>query len=85
MMSSGEVFQKTVGRFLSVSLKGAKLRETHSVPSVGIDPPTPVPSKKSAKHNHPNDGAKAEAIPKMAVRKRVRLKAGRRPCASEST
>lgn len=54
------------------------------MPSVGIEPPTPVPSKKSARHSIPNEGAKAAATLKTAVTQSVKLKAGTRPFASES-
>lgn len=55
------------------------LSSTYSVPSVGIDPPTPVPSKKSAAQSHEKDGANADRSPNTDVRSNVRLKAGVRP------
>lgn len=57
---------------------------THSVPSVGMEPPTPVPSPKRATHSHPNEGAKEERSPNIEVMRSVRLKAAVRPLASES-
>jgi hypothetical protein len=58
--------------------------QTHSVPSVGIDPPTPVPNPNRARHSQPNEGAKAESNPNIEVMRRVKLKAAVRPLASES-
>ena len=52
---------------------------THKVPSVGIEPPTPVPRQKRAKQSHPKVGAKADAVPKTALKQNVRWKAGTRP------
>jgi hypothetical protein len=59
-------------------------RATYKVPSVGIEPPIPVPTQKSAQQSQPNEGAKAAAPAKTAVMARVRLKAGTRPFASET-
>lgn len=56
--------------------------KTYRVPSVGIDPPTPVPRKKSARQRVGKLGANADAIPKTAVNNRVKLNAGNLPLAS---
>ena len=51
---------------------------------MGIEPPIPVPTQKSAQQSQPKEGAKAAAAAKTAVMARVRLKAGTRPFASET-
>lgn len=54
------------------------------VPSVGMLPPTPVPSKKRQEHSRGKLGEKEESMPKTAVTRRVILKAFLRPKASAS-
>lgn len=54
----------------------------YRVPSVGIEPPTPVPRKKRARQRVQKFGAKADAIPNTAVNSNVKLNAGNLPLAS---
>jgi hypothetical protein len=53
------------------------------VPSVGIEPPTELPKKKSEMQRVENEFEKDDRIPKTAVKKRVALKAVLRPMRSE--
>ena len=52
--------------------------------TTGIEPPTPIPRKKSRKHKLLNVGANPASRPKMEVRSNVPLKAVVRPNESES-
>jgi hypothetical protein len=57
--------------------------ETHRVPSVGIDPPTPTPSPNSDAQSSEKLGATAAQSPKTEVSNRVNLKGFFRPFESE--
>lgn len=79
-----DVLQEAVFELSSAKTHLLILGRTNSVPSVGIDPPTPVPSPNSARQSSGNVGANALRIPKTLVSSSVKLNAGVRPCASES-
>lgn len=54
------------------------------MPSVGMLPPTPVPSKNRHRQREGKLGENAESIPKIEVMSSVTLKAFLRPNVSES-
>lgn len=78
-MSFGNIFQEADVSGISTFCQVGTIETTHSVPSVGMLPPTPVPSPNSAIQSQAKLGAKADARPKIEVRSNVRLKAVVRP------